>query len=126
MKHHFQQLANKMEYRVDLPNYSGRKSKWQAFEFIAFEIHNRLRRSWDPSLKENSRTYNQQEICMMKNLIDEDIPLTKYCSIRGQAMEGSIFPTMTTVKVDGSLKQLLKYSQALIGSTFLRSPIFMG
>lgn len=41
-------------------------------------------------------------------------------------MEGSIFPTMTAVKVDGSLKQLLKYSQALKGSTFLRSPILIG
>lgn len=62
----------------------------------------------------------------MKDLLDEDTPLTKYWRIRGQAMEGSIFPTMTTVKVDGSLKQLLKYSQALNGSTFLRSPIFIG
>ena len=39
---------------------------------------------------------------------------------------GSIFPTITTVKVEGSLKQLLKYSQAFNGLTFRRSLILIG
>jgi len=52
--------------------------------------------------------------------------LTRYCKMRGTAIVGLILPTITTVKVDGSLKQRLKYSQALLGSTLLRSLIFMG
>lgn len=56
----------------------------------------------------------------------EIIVRTKYCNINGHAIEGSIFPTITTVKVDGSLKQLLKYSQALYGLTFRRSLYLIG
>lgn len=41
-------------------------------------------------------------------------------------MAGSMFPTTTTVKADGSLKQLLKYSHALIGFTFFKSLILIG
>lgn len=44
--------------------------------------------------------------------------LTRYFKIKGTAILGFMLPTTTTVKVDGSLKQLLKYSQALNGSTF--------
>lgn len=67
-----------------------------------------------------------QDIFINEELLDESTPRTKYCSIRGRAMAGSIFPTMTTVKVEGSLKQLLKYAQALKGSTFFKSPILIG
>jgi len=47
--------------------------------------------------------------------------LTKYSKINGCAMAGSILPTITTVNVEGSLKQLSKYSQAFLGSILGRS-----
>uniref|UniRef100_A0A7C9B058 Uncharacterized protein n=1 Tax=Opuntia streptacantha TaxID=393608 RepID=A0A7C9B058_OPUST len=45
----------------------------------------------------------------------------KYSKINGCAMAGSILPTITTVNVEGSLKQLSKYSQAFLGSILGRS-----
>jgi hypothetical protein len=52
--------------------------------------------------------------------------LTRYCNIKGSATVGSMFPTITTVKAEGSLKHLLKYSQALRGSTFCKSHFLIG
>ncbi|WVZ22582.1 hypothetical protein V8G54_001126 [Vigna mungo] len=50
----------------------------------------------------------------------------RYCNIKGIAIAGSMFPTITTVKVDGSLKHVLKNSQAFRGSTFCRSLFLIG
>lgn len=56
----------------------------------------------------------------------QDANLTKYCKIKGSDEVGSKFPTSTTVKVEGSLKQSLKYLQAFKGSTFFRSRMRIG
>lgn len=43
------------------------------------------------------------------------ISITKYCNTSGSDASGSMFPTMTTVNVEGSLKQSLKCSHACMG-----------
>jgi len=59
-------------------------------------------------------------------LLFNGFTLTRYCNIKGIAIAGSMFPTITTVKVDGSLKHVLKNSQAFRGSTFCRSLFLIG
>lgn len=79
-----------------------------------------------PPCMENHRnqlTWNEFKV---SRLLADGFQLTRYCNINGSATVGSIFPTTTTVKVDGSLKHLLKYSQALRGSTFCRSLFLIG
>ena len=48
------------------------------------------------------------------------------CNIKGITIMGSMFPTITTGNVDGSLKHVLKNSQAFHGSTFCKSLFLIG
>lgn len=66
------------------------------------------------------------ELFIVSWLLVRRFILTRYCNIKGSAIVGSIFPTITTVKAEGSLKHLLKYSQAFRGSTFFRSHFLIG
>ena len=71
-------------------------------------MQNRLRRFWYSTLQGDTNPVNM-EYLMPLGLARLRDRLTKYCNIKGPAIAGSIFPTITTVKVEGSLKQLLKY-----------------
>jgi hypothetical protein len=109
---------------IDVPMDGCWKSERQSFQLITVKMHNRFRRLWYSTLHGkisiDIKTI-QDQLALVSGFI-----LTRYCNIKGSATVGSMFPTITTVKAEGSLKHLLKYSQALRGSTFCKSHFLIG
>lgn len=109
---------------TDVPMDGCWKSERQSFQIITVKMHNRFRRLWYSTL--HGKISIGIELFKVCCLLASGCILTRYCNIKGSAIVGSIFPTITTVKAEGSLKHLLKYSQASRGSTFCRSHFLIG